>query len=200
MARKVQGRGAQEGVSDGVAGHVIYTPVPLHVVLDKIRTVPIPFAQIEAFAVAQALGTQAQAAGGPVELLQGLQAGGPVHLCLHGTYEPFDPLQSFLGLGQADKTLPFWLLQGTEVQGDVSLSACQAMLVGSAARSPWAGPGGNRAAAARTRRTQRRWTAGQEQRTRILDLLRTVVPGSTRIASRAGVGLGAAAAARDDVG
>jgi hypothetical protein len=142
MARQAQISEQEVVAPSDAVGLAVYTPVPLQVVLNRVGTVAIPFGQIEASTVGAALGAQVAVAEGPVQLLQALQAPGPAHLCLHGTYEPFEPMNSSLGLGDADKVLPLWLLQGTQVQGDVSLSACQAMLVGSAHHSPWAGPVG----------------------------------------------------------
>lgn len=84
---------------------------------------------LQAQAVAGALGVVAVPAHGMLELAQALAAPGPAHLVAHGSFEAFDPMRSHFSLNQG-ATLLAWLLRGMEILGDLSLAACQGMLVG----------------------------------------------------------------------
>ncbi len=106
----------------------------------------------EAQLAAGALGTQSQEARGLIELTRALQSPGPAHLVVHGQFTPFDPLASFLSLNDSPcndscdaqrPDLPAWLIASMQAHGDISLSACQGMLVGHGVQqSQWGGPAG----------------------------------------------------------
>ena len=122
---------------------VTYGAAPIAVRFEGAHELSIPFGELEANAVAIRLGSAPRVAGGMVEILQALKAGGPAHLCVHGCFAPFDPFRSYLSLDGRTNTLPAWLLQCIRVRGDISLSACEAMLVGPGQdRAAWSGPVG----------------------------------------------------------
>jgi hypothetical protein len=138
MARQAEAK--TPTTSDGL-GHAVYTRVPI--ALDQEERILAAFGEIEAGAVSRVWGVDVTAAGGPVELLRALQAPGPAHLCVHGAYDPFEPRNSFMSLANGQVTLPAWLLQGVAVLGDVGLSACESMLVGTGVdKAQWDGPVG----------------------------------------------------------
>lgn len=95
----------------------------------KVGGIDVPFARLEAQAVARLIGGQARVADGIVELARALADFGPTHLILHGKFSPFAPMQSFLSLDGSSVTFPIWLLQDAQVQGDISLTSCESMLI-----------------------------------------------------------------------
>lgn len=101
------------------------------------------YGSAEATSARQAIGAIPVAMKGIVEVTRALQAPGPTHLIVHGAFSPFDPSGSFLTIDGKAPDLPAWLLPAITVRGDVSLSVCNAMLVGQGTgESQWSGPVG----------------------------------------------------------
>ncbi|QLH49950.1 MAG: CHAT domain-containing protein [Candidatus Accumulibacter cognatus] len=99
------------------------------------------FGRTEAAVAARAMQVEAHPAHGIVELVRALCAAGPAHLVVHGAFDPGEPTRSYLSADRTTPHLPAWILAALPVCGDISLSACEAMLVGDGEHR-WQGPVG----------------------------------------------------------
>ncbi|WP_300451729.1 CHAT domain-containing protein [Accumulibacter sp.] len=132
MASWLQSRSAP--AESGARGHAVHLAAPSDRTDDR-------FGRAEAAVAARAMRVEAYPAHGMVELVRALCAPGPAHLVVHGAFDPRKPTHSYLSADNETPHLPAWILAALPVCGDISLSACEAMLVGDGEHR-WQGPVG----------------------------------------------------------